>query len=51
MQESKEGDFIKNEVYNRDSKIYKIDNVYTISKSTLLIEYENIVGTGFFFNL
>ena len=48
MQESKEEDFIKNEVYNRDSKIYKIDNVYTISKSTLLIESENIVGTGFF---
>ena len=48
MQESKEEDFIKNEVYNRNNKIYKIDNVFTISKSTLLIEYENIVGTGFF---
>ena len=48
MLESKEEDCIKNEVYKKNNKIYDIDNVYTISKSTLLIEYENIVGTGFF---
>ena len=48
MLESKEETTIINEVYIRNNSIIKIDNIYTISKSTLLIKYENIVGTGFF---
>jgi len=48
MLKSKEETTIINEVYIRNNSIIKIDNIYTISKSTLLIKYENIVGTGFF---
>ena len=48
MLESKEETTIFNEVYIRNNSIIKIDNIYTISKSTLLIKNGNIVGTGFF---
>ena len=48
MIERKEGENIVDEIYNRDNRIIKIDNIYKISKSTVLIEYESSVGTGFF---
>jgi hypothetical protein len=49
MEEIKEGgDCIINEAYINNNEIKNINNIYTVSKSTVLIEYENTLGTGFF---